>query len=607
MSDLPAIPSKLDLLDQGLRSGGVGAELLSVLRSLQAQGLDRQELMVHVERVRAVNEAGEDSAAIEDACQRALDLIVSDVPEGLVWDAARRAAALIPQAVSAQELVEALPFAIEPSDLLPPRPEVNIVKGAMKPAMCLLLEEFSQQVRVPARADEYRAAKSAFTTRPASLLALTDRVVLEALVLPVTNALDSELPPQVLWPRGRNRRPDDSPSTHVLGWGSTYVVKADVSHFYEAVEHSTLSSCLTQRLGMPVMRGRALEALLDATMGSARGLPQGPAVSDVLASAYLLPVDHALTSETYVRFADDLFLPAATLRDGRRLLQQIERAVADVGLVLNSAKTRVMGTQTFVDALRTPQDELAELQSALTAELSVTRALGDPGDIGEVLREAGASDERLWDLLYHHNITLAELMNELVEDRRDKLLDEYAGYVRAAAQLLEADKAHPHFDLIEKVSRDGLAFLASSETDRVDATQLRTLKQWFPTLTPRIVEYLRSRGAESAEWVAGFVATELRAADPTEEWDTAWMAYAAEGLPESQTLASALTVVASDDRMGGLARSEALRALDVLGATTSALRQEIAMSLSEPLRVEYELSSAGFAPYRAVLPPPDEG
>jgi len=610
---LPAIRTALDLLAEQVLAGGEGEALVLPLHALQARGLTREDLTVHLERLRAINEVGPDDEVVEDACQRALEIVEGRSPHGLIWDAAHTAAALISQTLGVPEIVAALPYAVEPSDLLPPRPAVATDEAGARGIAERIISDLANLASVPTRADVYRAPKSSFTTRPAALLSFPDRLVLEALTLSVEGRLDSLLPAEVLWPRGRSRRPNESPSETVLGWTSRYVVKADVSHFYESIEHSTLATLLVRRLGMPVLRGRAFEALLDAVMGSSRGLPQGPPVSDVLSSAYLLPVDLALAATTpYVRFADDLFFPAETLGDGRRILRHVEHLASDVGLALNSAKTLVMRRETYEEGLRTPEDDLSDLNELITNAAAVTMALGDPGEITGLLQDLGVSEEQLWGLFYHQTLTLEDVMSGVVDERREMLFDKYAGYLRAAADMLESGAGHGHLDLVEKIAREGLSFLATSPTDRLDARQLAPLQRWLPTLVPRIVEYLGSRDTGSHEWVTAYIVARLVTNVRDQEWETAWLAYAATLIQDhSEELLAALAALCRDSSAGGLARAEALRALAHHGGAYEELWMGIVDSLSPALRMEHQIAvaAAGIAPRRSLTPleaPPSE-
>lgn len=122
MSDELELPTALDAL-QGLFSADVPAhadQLAQVLRALQRLGLRREELLVHVERIRAINEVTSDSPTTEDACLIALDIIAGTQRESLAWSPSEAAAAWLPRTLTAAAIANSLPFALSPSDLLPP-------------------------------------------------------------------------------------------------------------------------------------------------------------------------------------------------------------------------------------------------------------------------------------------------------------------------------------------------------------------------------------------------------------------------------------------------------------------------------------------------------
>ena len=153
-------------------------------------------------------------------------------------------------------------------------------------------------------------------------MTLWDRIAFEALASSVEAQLDSSLPRQVIWPRSRALESIQVVTETVKAWNDRYVAKADIANFYEAIEHSLLAVLLSTRLRLSTIIARATEALLTATMGLPRGLPQGPAGSELFASAYLLPVDeHLVAAEIeFVRYADDYYFPASSVGEGRARL-----------------------------------------------------------------------------------------------------------------------------------------------------------------------------------------------------------------------------------------------------------------------------------------------
>lgn len=72
-----------------------------------------------------------------------------------------------------------------------------------------------------------------------------------------------------------------------------------------------------------------------------RGLPQGAAISPLLANLYLDELDEELTREGFrlVRYADNFLVLARDVADGRKAREAAQEALADLGLTLNLEET----------------------------------------------------------------------------------------------------------------------------------------------------------------------------------------------------------------------------------------------------------------------------
>jgi hypothetical protein len=564
-----AIPSALELLERDIRSGADAATLALPLRALQMRGLTKLDLTVHVERLRAANAATDDVEQVEETCLLALELIDGRLRSGLVWDAAHHAASLLPRSLTHQDIQSAISQALVPSDLLPPRPS-NLGLGerfddVLANAVTATMESF---VLRPLRAELVRAPKSAFTTRPAALLALPDRVLLEALASQVEARLPAELPDAVLWPRARAQAVTPSFGDAVLAWNSSYVVKADVAHFYESVEHSLLAVLLATRLDVRSTTARAVEALLTATMGTAHGLPQGPPASDVLASAYLVAVDKQLLADglRFLRFADDYFFPADSLAEGRAVLQRLEALLTDLGLALSPEKTSVMRRDTF----RTGLDHSAVRRLKLQLAEAHFEALGEPdsaNDAAELLERIGVPEETIWSLLYHQTMSMEDVLAELVGDEADEseLQETYATYLEGIARVLRDEGATSELALLENVARESLLILREGSI-LVANEDLAQIQEWFPHLVPHIVGLLTASTDPVAEAEATeYIRTRLENNSGV-DWIDAWMCHAAASLPVERVPIEPLLFFVTAEHGQPLSRAEAVRALAKAGA-----------------------------------------
>lgn len=564
-----AIPSALALLDNNIRSGADAATLGLPLRALQMRGLSKLDLTVHVERLRAANAATDDMEQVEETCLLALELIDGGLRVGLEWDAAHDAASLLPRCLTPNDVRAAITDSLVPSDLLPPRPaDLGLGAGFHDVLARAVTETMESFVLLPLRAELVRAPKSAFTTRPAALLALPDRVLLEALASEVEVSLATALPAAVVWPRARAQPATQSFGERVLAWGSRYVVKADVAHFYESVEHSLLAVLLATRLNIRSTTARAVEALLTATMGKAQGLPQGPLASDVLASAYLVAVDQQLVDDglRFLRFADDYFFPAETLRDGRAVLQRLETLLTDLGLALSTEKSSVMRRDTFKTGLDRSAVHKVKLQLA-QAHLEALGEADSADDAVELLERVGVPEETIWNLVYHHMLSIEDVLSELVGDERDEgeLRATYAMYLEGVARVLREEGATSELALLENVARESLLILRDGPV-RVSVEDLAQIQDWFPHLVPHIVGLLTASADPTARnEAAEYLRTRLTHPSGM-DWIDAWMCHAAASLPADQVPIEPLLFFLAGDHSEPLSRAEAMRVLAKTGA-----------------------------------------
>lgn len=131
--------------------------------------------------------------------------------------------------------------------------------------------------------------------------------------------------------------------------GFRYVLDADITSFFDAVEWKRLFSrlhalfpfeplveLLKAWVRAPVIfEGRRIERR--------RGLPQGTAISPLLANLFLDEFDEELLGEHYrlVRYADDFVVLCKDARDAERARDDARQALEHLGLSLNDEKTSV--------------------------------------------------------------------------------------------------------------------------------------------------------------------------------------------------------------------------------------------------------------------------
>jgi RNA-directed DNA polymerase len=146
----------------------------------------------------------------------------------------------------------------------------------------------------------------------------------------------------------------------LLAAGYGYVVDADLKSYFDTIPHERL----LQRIRGKVADGRLLgliESFLKAGIldglrewTPVAGAPQGAVLSPLLSNIYLDPLDHQMAANGYemVRYADDFVILCRTRQDAERALALVQSWVAENGLTLHPAKTRIVEAATeFFDFL----------------------------------------------------------------------------------------------------------------------------------------------------------------------------------------------------------------------------------------------------------------
>jgi RNA-directed DNA polymerase len=137
-------------------------------------------------------------------------------------------------------------------------------------------------------------------------------------------------------------------------WKSDWVVDLDIQKFFDSVPWQLVVKAVVVHCRDPwvlLYVKRWLAAPLQLPDGSLqerdRGTPQGSALSPVLANLFLHYAFDAWMGREYPgvrfeRYADDAIVHCATKKQAERLLEAIGNRLAEVGLQLNPAKTRIV-------------------------------------------------------------------------------------------------------------------------------------------------------------------------------------------------------------------------------------------------------------------------
>jgi hypothetical protein len=334
---------------------------------------------------------------------------------------------------------------------------------------------------VPSRAQTLEVPKWSGGTRPVVDLTIQDRVVYHSVVSLIRSAIPDGI---VNWTPSPEERVAREREIAAGDW--EYVLRADVTAYYEYVSHALLEEELID-LTAEDEAVDLLIALLGHTQGRATGLPQGPKASGILADTYLSVVDRALARQgvTFLRFSDDYRVPTRSWREALRKQSNLERLLRERGLTLNSGKTRVPTRTKYADWL----DELS-VPARHARDTTSTEYGGPP-------RPADASTRAL----------------------------------RRAAEAVVADVAEsPDYwgDSYEQSRRlvDAIRVLAPAKS-RNPLEHFPGLYQSFPHLTKELTRYVRAQMGSGTETAAlRAVATSVLDERYLFDWQLGWLFHA---------------------------------------------------------------------------------
>ena len=132
--------------------------------------------------------------------------------------------------------------------------------------------------------------------------------------------------------------------------GYTYAVDLDLRKFFDTVNHSKMLQVLYKtvkdsRVMQLISRMQKVKVMEDGKCTKSQiGLPQGSAVSPVLANILLNELDQELDrrGHKFVRYADDMVILCKSQRAAERVLESVTRFIEDkLFLQVNKEKTHV--------------------------------------------------------------------------------------------------------------------------------------------------------------------------------------------------------------------------------------------------------------------------
>jgi CRISPR-associated protein Cas1 len=186
--------------------------------------------------------------------------------------------------------------------------------------------------------------------RPLAIPTVRDRVAQRAVAQVLAEAVDTLLEDcSYAYRKGFSRAGAARALEQAYVDGYRYVLDADVAAFFDSVDHRRLFAKLAALWPLDPVVGllaewvRAPVVFDGRTIERDRGLPQGAAVSPLLANLFLDEFDDEVLGAGYrlVRYADDFVVLARDAEEARRARAVVVEALADLGLRLSAEKTAV--------------------------------------------------------------------------------------------------------------------------------------------------------------------------------------------------------------------------------------------------------------------------
>src|SRR5436309_1582287 len=188
--------------------------------------------------------------------------------------------------------------------------------------------------------------------RPLSIPAVRDRVVQAATKTVIEPIFEADMLECSFGFRPRRSAHDALQVLIDEAWrGRRWVAESDIANCFEAIPHSGLMAAIEERISDRLLL-KLLRAMLRAgvmTEGAVArgdtGTPQGGVLSPCLANVYLHRLDRQWADRgtgVLVRSADDLLAMCRTREEAARALLALTAILAELGLELKQAKTRIV-------------------------------------------------------------------------------------------------------------------------------------------------------------------------------------------------------------------------------------------------------------------------
>lgn len=433
--------------------------------------------------------------------------------------------ALFKELKSRLNLLEAVSDASRPNDLLPSRFEDKVGGELAKEFGAYLEKKIDDGTYTPSIASFVPVPKPGFTTRPAALLTLSDRIMYEALVSSIKSSIEKKLisDDYVKWPRAEyvKKRWGEFEKAPLLS-GEEYIVNIDVTAFYDSIDHSILEDKIVEITGEQQV-GLAIKLFLNKIMDSNRGLPQGVFASDTLATLYLQSVDAAMLRSgfNYWRHGDDIRMSVENLSLARQSIAMSENELRKIGLVLNSSKCTIKKSESY----RSHLDEISKVYEKITEKLYEDKVKGlseDNEALEKTMDDAKLDEQMKWDLFYHGSITLEDVIEKMREHLQPDEIEVARNLFNETIIGLPDGDAPLSKDRFHVQIKMSLLRLSAGKSEEA-IEYCSTLIAKFPEKTELVCNYLLALESDYPEKVALQVEDIINSELFLTVWQKAWI------------------------------------------------------------------------------------
>jgi len=188
--------------------------------------------------------------------------------------------------------------------------------------------------------------------RPLSIPAVRDRIVQAALRTVIEPIFEADMLECSFGFRPRRSTHDALQVLVDEAWqGRRWVVESDIANCFEAIPHDRLMAAVEERIVdrhlLKLLRALLRAGVMEqgAVRHSVTGTPQGGVVSPLLCNVYLHRLDRQWQTRgrgMLVRYADDLVGLCRSRREAEDALRALTVILAELGLELRQAKTRIV-------------------------------------------------------------------------------------------------------------------------------------------------------------------------------------------------------------------------------------------------------------------------